>query len=43
MKDTIIIAILMIAFVIFVKEMREPEKIDVIFTDKEIEEWEPFN
>ena len=43
MKDVIIIMVVMIGFVLVAKELRQPEITEVIFTDEEIEAWEPFD
>tara|TARA_R100000742_G_C4246774_1_gene65577 strand:- start:66 stop:206 length:141 start_codon:yes stop_codon:yes gene_type:complete len=46
MKEVFIVALLFILFVVVVKQFR-PTNIDIvieeIFTDKEIEEWQPFD
>jgi len=46
MKDIIIIAICFILFVIVAKQVRKVDTVPVneqLFTDKEIEEWKPFD
>jgi hypothetical protein len=46
MKDVIIIAICFILFVVVAKQARKVDSSPVseqLFTDKEIEEWKPFD
>ena len=43
MKEVVIITLLMVVFVIVGKELRKPHVTDPVFTDEEIEAWQPFD
>jgi len=43
MKDLIIIALSFILIIMVGKYFRSVEPIEPVFTDQEIQEWQPFN